>query len=94
LPLQREVKVPRCLLPNSSRRSWQNELTDRVQQGKGMDVIDKREGKHTLTEEQVETKYGPRIRALAIDGTTTQAGPAAAGQHAHGSPFCMIRARS
>jgi hypothetical protein len=46
-----------------------NELTDRVQQRKWMYVIDKREGKRTLTEEQVETKNGPLYRVLAIDGT-------------------------
>ncbi len=46
-----------------------NELTDRVQQRKWMYVIDKREGKQTLTEEQVDTKDGPFYRLLAIDGT-------------------------
>ncbi|HEY6765938.1 MAG TPA: hypothetical protein VI386_14330 [Candidatus Sulfotelmatobacter sp.] len=46
-----------------------NELTDRAQQWKWMYVIDKREGKQTLTEEQVETKDGPLYRVLAIDGT-------------------------
>ena len=46
-----------------------NELTDRVQQRKWMYLIDKREGKQTLTEEQVETKDGPLYRVLAIDGT-------------------------
>jgi hypothetical protein len=46
-----------------------NELTDRVQQWKWMYVIDKREGKQTLTEEQVETKDGPLYRVLAINGT-------------------------
>jgi hypothetical protein len=46
-----------------------NELTDRVQQRKWMYVIDKREGKQILTEEQVETKDGPLYRLLAIDGT-------------------------
>ena len=34
-----------------------------------MYVIDKREGKQTLTEEQVETKDGPLYRVLAVDGT-------------------------
>ena len=46
-----------------------NELTDRVQHRKWMCVIDKREGKQTLTEKQVETKDGPLYRLLAIDGT-------------------------
>ncbi len=46
-----------------------NELTDRVQQRKWIYVIDKREGKQTLTEEQVDTKDGPFYRVLAIDGT-------------------------
>lgn len=46
-----------------------NELTDRVQQRKWMYLIDKREGKQTLTEEQVETKDGPIYQVLAIDGT-------------------------
>src|SRR5216684_3303392 len=46
-----------------------NELTDRVQQRKWMYLIDKREGKQTLTEEQVDTKDGPFYRLLAIDGT-------------------------
>lgn len=45
-----------------------NELTDRVPQRKWMYVIDKREGKQTLTEEQVETKDGPLYRVLAING--------------------------
>jgi len=46
-----------------------NELTDRGQQRKWMYLIDKREGKQTLTEEQVDTKDGPLYRVLAIDGT-------------------------
>lgn len=46
-----------------------NELTDRVQQRKWIYVIDKREGKQILTEEQVETKDGPLYRLLAFDGT-------------------------
>ena len=46
-----------------------NELADRVQQRKWMYLIDKREGKQTLTEEQVDTKDGPFYRLLAIDGT-------------------------
>jgi hypothetical protein len=47
-----------------------SELTDRVQQRKWMYRIEKREGKHTLTEEQVDTKDGPLFRLLAIDGAT------------------------
>lgn len=46
-----------------------NELADRVQQRKWMYVIAKRDGKQTVTEEQVETKEGPLYRVLAIDGT-------------------------
>jgi hypothetical protein len=46
-----------------------NELSDRAQQRKWMYLIDKREGKQTLTEEQVETKAGPLYRVIAIDGT-------------------------
>jgi hypothetical protein len=46
-----------------------NELTDRVQQRKWIYLIDKREGKQILTEEQVDTKDGPFYRLLAIDGT-------------------------
>lgn len=46
-----------------------NELMDRVQQRKWMYLIDKREGKQTLTEEQVDIKDGPLYRVLAIDGT-------------------------
>jgi hypothetical protein len=45
-----------------------NELTDRLQQRKWMYLIDKREGKQTFTEEQVDTKDGPFYRLLAIDG--------------------------
>jgi hypothetical protein len=52
-----------------------NELTDRAQQRKWMYVIDKREGKQTLTEEQVDTKDGPLYRVLAIDGTPLGPGP-------------------
>jgi hypothetical protein len=40
-----------------------NELTDRAQQRKRTYLIDKREGKQTLTEEQVETKGGPPSRS-------------------------------
>jgi hypothetical protein len=46
-----------------------NELTDRVQQRMWIYLIDKREGKQILTEEQVDTKDGPLYRVLAIDGT-------------------------
>jgi hypothetical protein len=46
-----------------------NELTDRVEHRKWMYLIDKREGKQTVTEEQVDTKDGPFYRLLAIDGT-------------------------
>jgi hypothetical protein len=45
-----------------------NELADRVERRKWMYVIEKRDGKQTLTEEQVETKDGPLHRLLAIDG--------------------------
>jgi hypothetical protein len=44
-------------------------MMDRVQQRKWMYLINKREGKQTLTEEQVDTKDGPFYRLLAIDGT-------------------------
>jgi len=33
-----------------------------------MYVIEKQDGKQTLTEEQVETKDGPLYRLIAIDG--------------------------
>ena len=46
-----------------------NELADRVQRRKWMYMIEKREGPHTLTEEQVDTQEGPVYRLLAIDGT-------------------------
>ena len=45
-----------------------NELADRVERRKWMYVIDKQDGKQTLTEEQVETKDGPLYRVIAIDG--------------------------
>ena len=45
-----------------------NELTDREQLLKWICVIEKRAGKETLTEEQVETQDGPLYRLLAIDG--------------------------
>jgi hypothetical protein len=43
-----------------------NELRDRVQLRKWMYAIEKREGNQSLTEEQVETRNGPRV--LARDG--------------------------
>jgi hypothetical protein len=46
-----------------------NELADRLQQRKWMCLIDKREGKQTLTTEQVDTRDGPLYRLVAIDGT-------------------------
>jgi hypothetical protein len=45
-----------------------NELRDREQLLKWICVIEKRAGKETLTEEQVETQDGPLYRLLAIDG--------------------------
>ena len=45
-----------------------NELADRVERRKWMYVIEKRDGRQILTEEQVETKDGPLFRVLAIDG--------------------------
>ena len=45
-----------------------NELTDRELLLKWICVIEKRAGKETLTEEQVETRDGPLYRVLAIDG--------------------------
>jgi hypothetical protein len=45
-----------------------NELADRIQQRKFMYLIAKRDGKQTLTEEQVETVDGPLFRVIAIDG--------------------------
>jgi hypothetical protein len=45
-----------------------NELADRVERRKWMYVIEKKDGKQTLTEEQAETKDGPLYRLLAIDG--------------------------
>ena len=45
-----------------------NELRDREQLRKWMYVIEKREAKQSLTEEQVETKNGPVCRVLAMDG--------------------------
>ena len=46
-----------------------NELSDREKLRKWICLIEKRAGKQTLTEEQVETKDGPLFRLLAIDGT-------------------------
>jgi len=46
-----------------------NELTDRVLQRKWEYLIDKRQGKQIITEEQVDTRDGPLYRVFAIDGT-------------------------
>jgi hypothetical protein len=46
-----------------------NELADREERRTWMYMVAKREGKQTLTEEQVDTKDGPLYRLLAIDGT-------------------------
>jgi hypothetical protein len=46
-----------------------NELADREKLRKWIWMIEKRVGKETLTEEQVETRDGPLYRLLAIDGT-------------------------
>jgi len=51
-----------------------NELTDREQLLKWICLIEKRAGKETLTEEQVETRDGPLFRLLAIDGTALTPG--------------------
>jgi hypothetical protein len=45
------------------------ELSDREKQRKWVCLIEKREGKQTLTEVKVDTKVGPLFRLLAIDGT-------------------------
>jgi hypothetical protein len=45
-----------------------NELADRVERRKWMYLIEKHDGKQTLTEEQVETKDGPLYRLVAIAG--------------------------
>ncbi|MGA8761534.1 MAG: hypothetical protein WB562_01480 [Candidatus Sulfotelmatobacter sp.] len=45
-----------------------NELADRAERRRWMYLIEKQDGKQTLTEEQVETKDGPIFRLLAIDG--------------------------
>jgi hypothetical protein len=46
-----------------------NEISDREKLQKWLCMIEKRTGKQTLTEVQVETKEGPLYRLLAIDGT-------------------------
>jgi hypothetical protein len=45
-----------------------NEISDREKLQKWLCMIEKRAGKQTLTEVQVETKEGPLYRLLAIDG--------------------------
>jgi hypothetical protein len=50
-----------------------NELTDREQLRKWICMIEKRAGKQTLTQVQVETKDGPLYRLLAIDGAELNA---------------------
>jgi hypothetical protein len=45
-----------------------NELADREQHRKFLYKIDKRDGKQTLTEEQIDTSDGPLFRLVAIDG--------------------------
>ena len=42
---------------------------DREKQRKWICMIEKRAGKETLTEVQIEAKDGPLYRVLAIDGT-------------------------
>jgi hypothetical protein len=51
-----------------------NELTDREQLRKWICTIEKRTGKQTLTQLQVETKDGPLYRLLLVDGATLDAG--------------------
>ena len=46
-----------------------NEISDREKLQKWLCLIEKRAGKQTLTQMQVETKEGPLYRLLAIDGT-------------------------
>jgi hypothetical protein len=46
-----------------------NEISDRERLQKWLCLIEKRAGKQTLTQMQVETKEGPLYRLLAIDGT-------------------------
>jgi len=45
-----------------------NELADRVKQRKWLCLIDKREGKQTLTKKQVDTQDGPLYRLLTVNG--------------------------
>jgi hypothetical protein len=51
-----------------------NELTDREKLQKWICMVEKRAGKQTLTEVQVETRDGLLSRLLAIDGTALDAG--------------------
>jgi len=51
-----------------------NELMDREKRRKWFCTIEKRAGKQTLTEVQIETKDGPLYRLLAIDGTALNPG--------------------
>ena len=51
-----------------------NELADREQLRKWIWMIEKRAGKETLTEEQVETRDGPLYRLLAVDGAALNPG--------------------
>jgi len=51
-----------------------NELSDREKLRKWICMVEKREGKQTLTELQVDTKDGPLFRLLAIDGTALNSG--------------------
>jgi hypothetical protein len=51
-----------------------NELSDREQLRKWICTIEKRAGKQTLTELQVESKDGPLYRLLAIDGAALNPG--------------------
>jgi hypothetical protein len=46
-----------------------NELADREKLRKWVCMVEKREGKQTLSEVKVDTKDGPLFRLLAIDGT-------------------------
>jgi hypothetical protein len=51
-----------------------NELTEREKLQKWICMVEKRAGKQTLTEVQVETRDGLLSRLLAIDGTALDAG--------------------
>jgi len=51
-----------------------NELTGREKLRKWICMVEKRAGKQTLTEVQVETRDGPLSRLLAIDGTALNPG--------------------